>query len=52
VTIILIILQPINDISCWLVFQHLYPDYEFDVELSDEDNIGRKEPAGDDAEGE
>jgi hypothetical protein len=52
VTIILIILQPITDIPYWLVFQDLYPDYEVDAELSDGDNIGQKEPTGDDAEGE
>jgi hypothetical protein len=52
VTVILIILQPITDISCWLVFQDLYPDHEVDVERSDEDDIGQKDPAGDDAKGE
>jgi hypothetical protein len=52
VTVILIILQPIANISCWLVFQDLYPDHEVDVELFDEDDIGQREPAGDDVEGE
>jgi hypothetical protein len=51
-TIILIILQPVIDIFCWLVIQDLYPDREVDAELSNEDNIGQKDPAGDDAEGE
>jgi hypothetical protein len=40
VSVILIILQPITDISYWLVFQDLYPDCEVDAELSDEDDIG------------
>jgi hypothetical protein len=39
-TIILIVLQPVTDISCWLEIQDLYPDHEVDAELSDEDNIG------------
>jgi hypothetical protein len=48
----LIILPTITDILCWLAFQDLYPDREVHAELSDEDNIGQTEPAGDDAEGE
>jgi hypothetical protein len=48
----LIILPTITDIFCWLTFQDLYPDQEVDVELSDEDSIGQKEPAGNDVEGE
>jgi hypothetical protein len=50
-TVILIILQPAISISLWLVIQDLYPAHKIDVELSDEDNIGQKEPAGNDAEG-
>jgi hypothetical protein len=49
---ILIIPPTITDIFCWLAFQDLYPDREVDAELSDEDDIGQKEPTGDDAEGE
>jgi hypothetical protein len=52
VIVILIILQSVTDIFCWLVIQDLYPDRVVDVELSDEDNIGQKEPANNDAEGE
>jgi hypothetical protein len=51
-TAILIIFRTVTDIFCWLVMQDLYPDREVDAELSDEDNIGQKEPTGDDAEGE
>jgi hypothetical protein len=50
--VILVILQPAVNISFCLVIQDLYPDREIDVELSDEDNNGQKEPAGDDVEGE
>jgi hypothetical protein len=50
-TIILIVLQPVTDISCWLEIQDLYPDHEVDAELSDEDNIGQNKPTGDDARG-
>jgi hypothetical protein len=39
-TVILIVLQPVTDISYWLVIQDLYPNREVDVELSGEDNIG------------
>jgi hypothetical protein len=48
----LIILLTITDIFCSLAFQDLYPDREVDAELSDEDDIRQKEPAGDDVEGE
>jgi hypothetical protein len=50
-TVILIILQHAINISLWLVIQDLYPACEIDVELSDKDNNGQKEPTGDDAEG-
>jgi hypothetical protein len=49
VIVILIILQPVTDIFCWLAIQDLYPNREVDAELSNEDNIGQKEPVGDDA---
>jgi hypothetical protein len=52
VIVILIIFQPITDIFYWIAIQDLYLDREVDAELSDEDNLGRKELAGDDAEGE
>jgi hypothetical protein len=52
VIIIPIIFQHVTDIFCWLAIQDLYPDREVDAELSDEDNIRRKEPTSDDAEGE
>jgi hypothetical protein len=48
----LIILPTITGILCWLAFQDLYPNRGVDAELTDEDNIGQKEPVGDDAEGE
>jgi hypothetical protein len=32
--------------------QDFYPDCQIDVELSDKDNNGQKEPIGDDAGGE
>jgi hypothetical protein len=48
----LISLPTITDIFYWIAFQDLYPDQEVDAELSDEDDIGQKEPTGDDAEGE
>jgi hypothetical protein len=48
----LFILPTISDIFCWLAFQDLYPDREVDAELSDEDDIGQKEPASDDTAGE
>jgi hypothetical protein len=48
VTVILIILQPITDISCWLVFQDLYPDCEVDRSCP----MRMIEPTGDDVEGE
>jgi hypothetical protein len=51
VIVILIILQPVTNIFCWLAIQDLYPNREVDAELSDEDNIRQKKPAGDDAEG-
>jgi hypothetical protein len=35
----------------WLVSQDLYPDWEIDVALSDEDNAGLNEPIGDDVRG-
>jgi hypothetical protein len=48
----LISLPTITDIFYWIAFQDLYPDQVVDAELSDEDDIGQKEPTGDDAEGE
>jgi hypothetical protein len=39
-TVILIVFEPVTDISYWLVIQDLSPDREVDVELSGEDNIG------------
>jgi hypothetical protein len=51
-TIILIILQPAINISLLLVIQDLYPARKIDVEMSDENNKGQKEPASDDVEGE
>jgi hypothetical protein len=35
----------------WLVTQDLYPDWEIDIAMSDEDNVGPNEPAGNDAIG-
>jgi hypothetical protein len=35
----------------WLIAQDLYPDWEIDIVLSDEDNAGPNEPVGDDARG-
>jgi hypothetical protein len=50
-TVILVILRPIINISFWLIIQDLHPDREIDVEMSDEDNNGQNELAGDDAGG-
>jgi hypothetical protein len=51
-TVILVILRPAINISCWLVIHDLYLDREVDVELFDEDNNGQEKPASDDAGGE
>jgi hypothetical protein len=51
ITILLIILQSTINILFWLVIQDLYPDWEIDVELSDEDNNGHNKSPGDDARG-
>jgi hypothetical protein len=52
ITILLIILDHAINIFLWLVIQDLYPTWEIDAELSDEDNNGQNEPASDDARGE
>jgi hypothetical protein len=44
VTVILIILQPITDISCWLVFQDLYPDCKVDRSCPMRMIMDRKSP--------
>jgi hypothetical protein len=51
ITVLLIILHPAINIFLCLVIQGLYSDRKIDVDLSDEDNNGQKEPTGDDAGG-
>jgi hypothetical protein len=51
ITILLLIFYPAINTFIWLVIQDLYPDRETDVALSDEDNVGPNEPAGDDVRG-
>jgi hypothetical protein len=51
ITILLLTFYPAINIFLWLVIQDLYPNREIDVALSDEDNVGLNEPAGDDVGG-
>jgi hypothetical protein len=51
ITVLLLPFYPAINILLCIVIQDLYPDREIDVALSDEDNVGLSEPAGDDAGG-
>jgi hypothetical protein len=51
ITIFLLTFYSTTNIFFWLVIQDLYPDWEIDVALSNQDNIGSNEPTGDDAGG-
>jgi hypothetical protein len=51
ITVLLLTFYPAINTFLWLVIHDLYPDWEIDVALSDEDNLEPNEPAGNDVRG-
>jgi hypothetical protein len=51
ITILLLTFYPIINTFLWLVIHDLYPDWEIDVALSDENNVKLNEPTDNDAGG-